>query len=398
MIRVSIHLLCICATALAQTPRVRISAWYWLNSAPKVDWEGDFVTMRNLGFTDILMCWGVDLAGVGTRIPDTREAMQWAHRAGLGAYIIVWQPTANSLPRRAVFEQVDSSQHHLFSFDVFNPDWRRTEWKEYLQRVAKAYRDEPAMAGYVFDDSFLPGPVGTMDGPEGTGVISYGDYERHRFAADLPTKPSDPHWNEWVKVRGGWWEDWSRDTVGFIREADPNPRHEIYLEDPADDALNPNLRNTIGLDFGRVARHFDFVGAYTTFSYDSSPDSGRKAAQATHDVLSKLREVVDPNKATIYTFWVANPVEELQPGPAKYPTADQIRLICEAALRSGIQHLDMYGFRIGDYRVSAKDFPKVAPGSGLTYPLTGQFPQKFLWDRPEILDSLGSYLRSLNAK
>jgi len=123
-----------------------------------------------------------------------------------------------------------------------------------------------------------------------------------------------------------------------------------------------------------------------------------KAAQATRDVLSRLREVVDPKKATIYTFWVANPAEELKPGPAKYPTADQIRLICEAALRSGIQHLDMYGFRFGDYRVNAKDFPKVAPGSGLTYPLTGQFPQKFLWDRPEILDALGSYLRSLNAR
>jgi hypothetical protein len=27
---------------------VRVSAWYWLNAAPKADWEGDFITMKNL--------------------------------------------------------------------------------------------------------------------------------------------------------------------------------------------------------------------------------------------------------------------------------------------------------------------------------------------------------------
>jgi hypothetical protein len=201
-----------------------------------------------------------------------------------------------------------------------------------------------------------------------------------------------------VKVREGWWEDWARDTVGFIREVDPNLLHEIYLEDPAGDALNPDLRNSVGVDVGRVARQFDYLGAYTDYSFNSSPDSGAKAAHSTRDVLTKLRQAVDPKKATIYTFWVANPDEELKPGPAKYPTVDQIRLICAAALQSGILHLDMYGFRIGDYRVSAKDFPRMTPGSGPTYPLTGQFPQKFLWDRPEILDALGKYLRSLNEK
>src|SRR5665213_2910149 len=35
------------ATLSAQPPQVRVSAWYWLNAAPKVDWQGDFVTMKN---------------------------------------------------------------------------------------------------------------------------------------------------------------------------------------------------------------------------------------------------------------------------------------------------------------------------------------------------------------
>jgi hypothetical protein len=380
----------------AFSQNVRISAWYWLNSAPKVAWQGDFVTMKNMGFTDVLLSWGIDVAAAGIRTADTRTAIEEAHRAGLRSYLVVWQPTANSLKRQPEFMQVDSAGNQLFSFDVFNPEWRRTEWKQYLQGIAKAYHNEPGMAGYVFDDSFLQGPVGNLDGRSGTGTVSYGKYEQEHFGGELPRKPSDPRWNEWVKAREGWWEDWAKDTVGFIRQIDPDKNHQIYLEDPAGNALNPILQNTIGLDFARVAKHFDAVGAYSSFSYTSSPDSGVKAAEETKDIISKLKTIVGADKATIYTYWVADPAEELQPGLAKYPTAEQIRQISEAALQSGICHLDMYGFRIGDYRVNEENFAQKTPGNGETYPLTDQFPQKFLWDRPHIQDDLANYLRSLN--
>lgn len=382
----------------ARGQRVRISAWYWLNSAPKVAWQGDFVTMKNMGFTDVLLSWGIDVAAVGIRTTDTRKAIEEAHRAGLRSYLVVWQPTGNSLERHPEFMQVDSAGHRLFSFDVFNAKWRRTEWKQYLQRVARTYHNEPGFAGYVFDDSFLQGPVGAFGGPGGTGIIAYGQYEQEHFGGPLPQKASDPRWTEWVKAREGWWEDWATDTVAFIRQIDPDRNHQIYLEDPAGDALNPNLRETIGLDFARVAKHFDAVGAYSSFSYTSSSDSGAKAAEETQDIIAKLKKIVGADKATIYTYWVADPAEELQPGMAKYPTAEQIRQISEAALQSGIRHLDMYGFRIGDYRVSQKDLARMTPGNGEIYPLTGQFSRKFLWDRPEIQDELGNYLRSLNSK
>ena len=399
-IRLVFLALCFSTVAFAQPARVRISAWYWLNSAPRTDWQGDFVTMHNLGFTDVVLCWGIDLAALTfkARIKDTREAMQSAQRAGLGVYLVIWQPTANSLERRPEYEQVDSAGHHLFSFDVFNPEWRRTQWKQYLQEVAKAYGDEPAMRGYIFDDSFTQGPVGGPVGPSGTGIVSYGRYEREHFDGPLPRTPTDPRWNEWVKAREGWWEDWARDTVKFIREADPDPQHIIYLEDPAGDALNPEVKNNIGLDLTRVARYFDAVGAYTSASWSSSPDSGAKVAQHTRDVLAQVRKVIEPGKLKIYTFWVANIPEERKPGPALYPTADQIRQICEAALQSGIRDLDMYGYRIGEYRMTPGSLWKLAPGTGPMYPLTGQFPLKFLWDRPQIHDALGAYLRSLNAK
>jgi hypothetical protein len=92
------------ATAWAQEakPQVRVSAWYWLNSAPKENWEGDFTTMKNLGFTDVLLCWGLDLAGIVTRKTETKQAMEWAHKAGIGVYLIVWQPVAPpTCPARA---------------------------------------------------------------------------------------------------------------------------------------------------------------------------------------------------------------------------------------------------------------------------------------------------------
>src|SRR6266568_6092167 len=73
--------------AFAAPAKVRISAWYWLNSAPRVNWEGDFVTMRNMGFTDVVLCWGVDAAAFATRIDDSRYAMQMAAKAGIGAYV-----------------------------------------------------------------------------------------------------------------------------------------------------------------------------------------------------------------------------------------------------------------------------------------------------------------------
>src|SRR5205807_9078948 len=85
-------------------------------------------------------------------------------------------------------------------------------------------------------------------------------------------------------------------------------------------------------------------------------------------------------------------------GPAQYPAAEQIRLVCHAAIKSGSRYLDMYGFRIGQSGVRLEDFNGKAPGTGSTYPLTGQIPQVFLWDWPEIYDALRTYLISLHER
>ncbi|MEY2427753.1 MAG: hypothetical protein QOJ40_638 [Verrucomicrobiota bacterium] len=383
-----IAILCTCDSGWAReaSPRVRVSAWYWLNSAPKADWEGDFTTMKNLGFTDVLLCWGVDLAGIVTRKAETKQAMQWAHKAGIGVYLIVWQPSANSLTRIPEFMQVDGNGKVLETFDVFNAKWRSTEWKTFLQSVAKTYGDEPAMAGYVFDDSF------------GSGNISYGPYEEKLFGSPLPRKPEDPRWDEWTKARQGWWEDWARDTIGYIRALDSNPQHEIYLEDTISQITTPKRQESMGLDFARVARHFDAVGGYTTPVWTTNLDSEKKVLQLTEHAIESVRKMVGPDKQIVYTFWSANIVEENNRGPAAFPTAAQIQQVCEQALKLGVRHLDMYGFRIGEYRVKREDMGRMVPAEPAPYILTGQFPEKFMWDRPEIHTELGSYLRGLNQK
>ncbi|HZZ42150.1 MAG TPA: hypothetical protein VFE58_04375 [Tepidisphaeraceae bacterium] len=367
-------------------PRVRISAWYWLNSAPHSDWKGDFTTMKQMGFTDVLLCWGLDISAVATRKTDTKLALQYAHEAGIGVYLLIWHPHANSLPQDPKFMQISADGKQLPAFDVFNPEWRSTQWKSYLQDVASTYRNEPALTGYAFDDSFSG------------GVYSYGPFEQQAFGSPLPHKPSDPNWDKWVKIRQQWWEDWASDTVSYIRSADPDPNHEIYIEDTVGSITNTKRADDKGLDFARVAMHFDAVGGYTTPVWSDSPDSAAKVSKLTTNAIQSVRKIIGPGKKMIYTFWSADISEERKPGPAAHPTAAEIQSVCEDALKLGVFQLDMYGYRIGEYKATREEMARMVPPEPAPYILTGQFPQKFIWDRPEIHDALAAYLHTLNSK
>jgi hypothetical protein len=342
--------------------------------------------MRNMGFTHVVLCWGNDTAAFAIRTNDNRYAMELVQRAQLQAYLLIWHPYANSLPRRPDDMQVDSAGKILPTFDVFNTEWRNTQWKEYLQTIAKIYGNNPALAGYVFDDSFEIG---------GDGVVSYGKFEKAKFPHPLPRKQGDPYWNEWTSARSQWWNEWASDTVRFIREIDSDKTHVIYLEDIAAQVLSPTLKADAGVDFPKIARNFDAVGGYTFGQWDASPDSGARTATTTRDMLAKLRHALGPNQRIIYTFWSANDSKH-EPGEAKYPTVSQLKLLCQTAIDCGICDLDMYGYRIGEGGVSLDKLDTQGPGRGPVYPLSGQIPQTFLWDRPHIQDELGAYLRELN--
>jgi len=376
---------------------LRISGWYWLNSAPRAEWERDFRKMASLGFTHVDLCWGLDAAAWNLRVEDTKYALQSCRRAGLGAYFIVWHPVHNSLKRSPEFQQVDAGAQLRFSFNTFNRTWRETEWKRYLQTLARLYAQDPAFAGYIFDDSFSIGPVKSIAGPAGAPAdrfISYSEDDVRRFGKTPPRQPSDPGWAEWTKARAGWWEDWARDTNRFIRDVDPDTRHEVYLEDEQH-VLSQAVGDATGVDFGRTAKAFDAVGAYTEAHWDGKPGSAKRTIDEALSALAKTRAAVGPEKKIIYTFWVGNILELRTPGPAKYPTIEQIREICEAALTFGIRHLDMYGYRIGDYLVTDQNWPEKRPPARGPYPLTDPFPGKYLYDRPELIEPLGEYLRGL---
>jgi hypothetical protein len=401
MLKISFFLLLVTrAAVLAQTEPIRVSAWYWLNSAPRDEWDRDFHKMADLGFTHVDLCWGLDAAAWNLRVEDTKYALESCRRAGLGAYFIVWHPSHNSLPRKPEFQQVDAAGRLRFAFNTFNPRWRETEWKQYLQKLAKLYGRNSAFAGYIFDDSFGIGPIRSIAGPGGKpaeNIISYSEDDRKRFGKEMPKSPSEAGWAEWTAARAGWWEDWARDTVRYIREVDGNPKHEIYLED-AEYVLGERVRETTGLDFGRTAKAFDAIGAYTVARWDGKPDANKRAIEQTFSTLEKTRAAVGPGKKIIYTFWVANILELNNQGPAKYPVFEQIRDICEAALKFGIRHLDMYGYRIGDYIVTDENWPQKRPPATGPYPLTGQYPRKHLYDRPELHAPLRAYLRGLTQR
>ena len=155
-------------------------------------------------------------------------------------------------------------------------------------------------------------------------------------------------------------------------------------------------RRSRGLDFARVARHFDAVGGYTSPTWTNAADSVEKVSRLTTSAIESVRKIIGPDKKIIYTFWSANIAEERKPGPATHPSASEIRAVCEDALKAGVRQLDLYGYRIGEYVVPAADRAKIVPPEPAPYVLTGQFPQKFMWDRPEIHDELAAYLRGLN--
>jgi hypothetical protein len=250
-------------TPLAHGQKLRLSTWYWLNSIESSHWDRDFEAIADSGFTDVMLCWGIDAAAVARQIQNTRLALDLCQKRGLKAYLLIWHPAYNKLPRQAQFQQVDNQGHLLFTFNLFHRKWRSTQWKGYLQAVAAAYRDHPAFAGYLFDDTFYLGGAGSFAGDNTKtrgDFVSYSDYDQDQFRAwlkhrygslnhlkaawgrDYPgwkaveppraiTNENARAWEDWCAARLEWLTEWAADTVKYLRAVDPSPRHEVFLED-----------------------------------------------------------------------------------------------------------------------------------------------------------------------
>ena len=393
-------LILVCPSFAASSGRgVRVSAWYWLNSVPKTQWRADFANMKDLGFTDVVLVWGLDGAAFASRIPDSHEAIHAARDAGLGSYLFVWHARYSSLLHDPRFAQVDAGGHTLFAFDAFNPVWRNTQWKTYLQTLAREYGREPGMAGYVFDNSFAIGYVGAVDGPAPAtqeNYIAYGESERKLFGKPLPISPSDPLWGAWSTARQQWWADWARDTRDAIRSIDADSRHRIILED-GENTIDPEIEAHAGFDLQNVASYFDTMSAYWAPHY-SDASAGSKLADDVKAYLTRMRAAVGAEKELSLSLRLSDDATEDAPGHADKPTLEQIKLAIDAALALGIQRIDLYGYRMGVYHLKNPGWSEYLPGTGPTYPLTGQIQGKFIVDRPEIWPGLKSYLAQIRGQ
>ena len=386
------------ASAVSRPPRVRVSCWYWLNSVAPEQWPADFQAMREIGFTDVVLVWGLDGTAFATRIHDSHAAIRAAHKADLGSFLFVWHARHTALPHDPRFQQVDAAGQTLFAFDAFNPEWRNTQWKAYLETVAREYGPEPGMAGYLFDNSFAIGQVGTIDGPPprpADRYLAYGAAERKLFGKALPTSPEDPAWAEWTRVRQLWWADWASSTQAAIRAVDPDTRHRIVLED-GDNTIDPETESRVGLKLSTVISSFDRMGAYWAPTY-SDPAAADKLVLNETAYLTRMRAAIGERKELSLTLRLSDAATEETPGHATKPTLPQIRQLVDAALAMGVRDIDLYGFRMGVYHLDGPGWLRFQPGSGPTYPLTGQVEGKFLADRPELWPGLKAYLAQIEA-
>ena len=375
--------------------KVRISCWYWLNSAPKQQWPHDFKAMKKLGITDVVMVWGLDATAFSTRTTDSKEAIAEAFQAGLGSYLFVWHARHNAMPHDPRYQQVDAGGHVLYAFDTFNPDWRHGQWKQYLQQLAREYGHQEGMAGYVFDNSFAIGNIATIDGAAPAlkdSYLSYGRYEQSMFKKHLPTTRDDPTWIAWTKMREQWWSDWADDTQKAIRSIDHDPRHTIILED-GDNTIDQDAQARSGFALGSVIEHFDVMSAYLAPNY--AKDSPQDPGKATTEYLSRIRAAIGRDKELTLSLRLSDGDTEDLPGHAESPTLAQIKGCIDAALKTGVRNIDLYGYRMGVYHLDEAGWIKFQPGSGATYPLTGEIKGKFLVDRPELWAGLSDYFRSI---
>ncbi|MDW8240966.1 MAG: beta-galactosidase [Acidobacteriota bacterium] len=422
---------------------MRFSTWYWLNSAPQAEWDKDFRTIAESGFSHVVLCWGLDLSAFRYRQAESRYALALCEKYGLKAYLVIWHPSHNTLVLEAKREhrQVDNRGNLRFSLNLFHRQWRRTQWRGYLHQITRTYKDMKGLGGYVFDDSFGIGPVSEV-GPIRSGeavagdFVSYSDYDKAEFRRWLKQKygslhnlnrawghtRSDGHpedyrkwneiepprkilneriWDDWVEARTQWLTEWASETMRFIREVDPDPAHEVYIEDeqralgtfswPSSDATRPiSLRDVVGVHFGRVVQPFDAVGVYPAFAWDK-PQALEQALAVTENLLSETRRQVGPHKKIVYTFW-ASDVDVAKREPLTRPTGQEIIRVTEEAMKLGIRHIDYYGYRIGDWRVTLEEWQQLRPGKSRTYPLTKPLRHKFLDDRPDVLRVLAEFI------
>jgi len=127
-----------------------------------------------------------------------------------------------------------------------------------------------------------------------------------------------------------------------------------------------------------------------------SDDSLAKVLEETDAVLEETIDQAGGVNQLTYTFWISDSKQVFSPGPVTRPTAAEIWKISELALAKGINHIDYYAFDVGGASLADEaEWKRFLPGTEKDYPLSKQFRQTWLKDRPGgVLRDLGLLIKA----
>lgn len=178
------------------------------------------------------------------------------------------------------------------------------------------------------------------------------------------------------------------DTVKFIRTIDPNPTHIFYVEDFIGSLTDPEKPARLGLDLGRVFQDFDAVAVTPCLVGSRMPILPRASCKSTLTQSKLCASSPARRRGSYLPFGQQMSERNDCPTPQNIPAADDSIAICRTALSLGIRHLDMYGYRIGEYCATRQQMHDLVPPEPAPYRVTGQFPQRFLYYRLEVKEGL----------
>lgn len=239
----------------------------------------------------------------------------------------------------------------------------------YVRCVANAFKDHPAYKGVYFDDTF------PSVQHYGISYLGYTSADRKRFCQwlrkryrgienlnmsykirgrkrygsfDAVRPPKSPQdglalWHDWTEARAEWCEDFARVAKDAFRSADPDPSHIIVLSDQ-----EYHMRCTAlqyGLDYARLLVHFDRFEIYLAQEHERV-SRGMLLANVEHAVDKGIR-LAGRERFQFHT-WFTDPVTY---APMK-PATLEAMLECAAAKK--IRAIEIYAFKIGDWRKGVK--------------------------------------------
>lgn len=344
---------------------MEFGTWYQINCETEHEWANDFAIIKDTGF-DFVVLWNVspepwDMRQIVYQPEKTLRALTKLQKAGLGAYLGVWNPTSmGNVPVKYRPRGVNGIS--LNRPNIFNLEWLSREWKPYVESLAKLFGSHKAYRGAYFDDSF-------STHEDRTTYWSYTDSDKRRFRQWLQLRyltisnlnmkyrqtkkfhsfneispPLCPDknlalWTDWMDARSDWCEDFARVTREAYRSIDTNARHHLVLSD-YDHYMHRNFLHH-GVDYNRLMSHFDRFEIYMA---DDHRKIGKNELLANARYNVELGCKIAGRKPFQFHTWFADPFKFTTMKP------EVLKEMIECATSNGADVIEIYTFKVHDWR------------------------------------------------